>query len=436
MGAIPCSAGNRCCNGEEDLELNDLRGQVSPNVGASTDELHAPMPPSVARSGLKEQMAPPPSQGDSAKKTADCMDMASSGLADSKSLDNVLPPPADAAARPAAAPAPAEKEESAADVARPDEKPKEPEVAAAAAAPAPAEPGSAAEKTSSPAADGAEAAMPAAVQTKAVKQRRRVNGDDVRESHIMRAGSSESQTGFPARPVGCKLSQEVWDKIEKVFHYMDCDDKNLVTKEAVARHFKCAFKKISIDAMFREVDTDMSGAITGKEFADFWVGVRKSGYDEADIMAELEQLEAGGAWVDWEDGKETDGLEKQIKFPKRSFFCSLSKNAWKKCEELYHAIDKEQVGFITLESAAAFFGSEVSQSQPGHIRVSGFGGVSAKSMLNEMDVERHGRVSPQQFMEFWLQVRKSGYRNSTIIEEIELILEGNAWVDWKDERTT
>jgi len=89
---------------------------------------------------------------------------------------------------------------------------------------------------------------------------------------------------FPKRPMGCKLSQTCWDKLEELFRKMDPDGSNAVSKEEARTFFKGAFGKMSADAMFNEVDVDGSGAIDADEFLQFWISVRKHGYKEQEIM--------------------------------------------------------------------------------------------------------------------------------------------------------
>jgi len=227
---------------------------------------------------------------------------------------------------------------------------------------------------------------------------------------------------FPSRPMMCKLSAKAWQKIEECFRLMDTDHSNAVTKEEAVGFFKGAFGKLSADAFFNEVDVDGSGAITAEEFIDFWVQVRKAGYKEQEIIDELEELIQGGAWVDWHDSR--NSAKPSVKpFPRRPFFSKLSKRTWKKCEDLFNKMDPDHTMRVTPEQAAAFFKGS-------------FGKVSVEAMFNEVDELGHGVITPQQFMNFWVQVRRSGYSDKDISAELDNLLEGNTWVDWKDSRDT
>jgi len=227
---------------------------------------------------------------------------------------------------------------------------------------------------------------------------------------------------FPARPLGCRLSAGAWEKIERLFHRMDPDGSNAVTREEAKSFFKCAFGQISVDAMFNEVDVDRSGAIDAKEFVKFWIQVRKNGYSEQDILDELDELLEGGAWVDWQDGRDTDRGNKVGKFPKRPMLCRLSKQCWQQCEDLFRKIDADKSMAITHDKATAHFKAS-------------FGSVSADAMFNEIDVNHHGHITPKEWMKFWVQVRASGYKDHDIVEELEQLMEGSTWVDWKDGRS-
>lgn len=229
---------------------------------------------------------------------------------------------------------------------------------------------------------------------------------------------------FPKRPMACKLSAKTWSKLEELFRLMDEDGSNAVTREEARAFFKGAFSNLSADAMFNEVDVDGSGAITSEEFVKFWLQVRSSGYKEQEILDELGELIEGCTWRDWKDGRDTDSKKNEVKFPSRPMLCRLSQKAWSKCEELFYKIaGSEKELTITIDKAQAFFKGA-------------FGHISADAMFNEIDLNRHGVITPKEFMQFWVQVKAAGYKEKDIIEEIDSLMEGSPWVDWKDGRKT
>jgi len=227
---------------------------------------------------------------------------------------------------------------------------------------------------------------------------------------------------FPKRPLGCKLSQRAWEKMERLFNKMDPDGSNAVTREEAKSFFKCAFGQLSVDAMFNEVDVDRSGAIDSTEFSQFWIHVRKNGYGEQDICDELDELIEGGAWVDWKDGRDAEIVKRPPEFPKRPLMCRISQNCWDACRELFKKIDADGQLTITREKAGAHF-------RPA------FGSISADAMFNEVDQNHHGQITPKEWMKFWVQVKAAGYKEQDILDEIEQLMDGSTWVDWKDGRS-
>jgi Ca2+-binding EF-hand superfamily protein len=218
-----------------------------------------------------------------------------------------------------------------------------------------------------------------------------------------------------------RLSRSTWSRLEELFRKMDIDGSNAITRGKANSFFEgVAFGKISCDAMFKEVDVDGSGVVTTEEFLRFWLQVRSSGYSDAQILEEVEELLEGGAWVDWKDNRDTTSAE--VKFPKRPLFCRLSQKAWKKCEELFRLMDQERTMVITQNNALSFFKGS-------------FAKMSCDAMFNEIDENQHGVITAAEWMKFWTQVKAAGYKEATIIEEIDLIMDGGSWVDWKDNRS-
>jgi len=226
---------------------------------------------------------------------------------------------------------------------------------------------------------------------------------------------------FPKRPRMCRLSQKTWDTLKQLYEKMDQDGCQMVTKDK-AMLFFTNFKAVSVDALFNEVDVDNSGAITAEEFIDFWLQVRANGYSEDQLYEEMEQMREGGAWVDWKDSRDT-GLKKAFAFPRRPLLCRISSKVWKKVAELFIKMSEDQSA-ITLDQGTKFFSGQA------------FANVSAQAMFKEVDMLNHGTITAQEFIGFWIQVKGSGYKEQTIIEEIDLLLEGSPWVDWDDKRTT
>jgi len=212
---------------------------------------------------------------------------------------------------------------------------------------------------------------------------------------IWRPSSRAVGNPFPKRPLGCKLSAHAWSALEEMFQMMDADGSNVVTRGDACAFFKGAFAGLSAEAMFHEVAANKSSAITADEFVDFWLQVRTAGYKEKDILAEVETLMEGAAWVGWQDGRHLHQAPAKT-FPKRQLFCRLSVQTWKKCQQLFQSMDKHNTQVIAIEEAAEFFKGSFSR-------------VSAVEMFNKMDPCNHGAVTAEEFMNFWIQVKASGY---------------------------
>lgn len=259
--------------------------------------------------------------------------------------------------------------------------------------------------------------------TKESHHSNRSNGDS---RLYTREGSMKGQHAegrpFPKKPMVCKLSQQCWDKLEELFRKMDPDGSNAVSKDEARLFFKGAFGKISADAMFNEVDVDASGAIDADEFVHFWIHVRKNGYKEQEILDELDELLEGGAWVDWNDGRDTSHCV-HTQFPKRSMLCRLKQPTWNKCQQLFEKMDTDKAMILTREKAAKHF-------------TGGFSKVSVDAMFNEIDCHHHGQITAKEWMKFWTQVKTSGYSQQDILDELDNLLKGEQWVDWKDGRST
>ena len=57
--------------------------------------------------------------------------------------------------------------------------------------------------------------------------------------------------------------------------------------------------------MFNEVDDEGDGAVTFAKWIAFWENVVNSGYNEEDLLEELDSIIEGGSWVDFDDNRTT-----------------------------------------------------------------------------------------------------------------------------------
>jgi len=113
----------------------------------------------------------------------------------------------------------------------------------------------------------------------------------------------------------------------------------------------------------------------------------------------------------------------KVPFPKRPRGCKLSSQTWDRLEHLFRLLDTDSSNAVTKEEAKTFFSGAFSQ-------------LSVDAMFNEVDNDGDGTITAEEFVKFWLQVKHSGYKESDILDELEELIEGGAWVDWKDGRET
>jgi len=99
---------------------------------------------------------------------------------------------------------------------------------------------------------------------------------------------------------------------------------------------------------------------------------------------------------------------------------TLSSEARQLIDNLFGKIDEDGDGNITRQEAQKFFKS--------------FGKVNAKALFDEVDDDDNNSLSKAEFMGFWEQVRTAGYTNKEISEELQLMMDGGDWVNWKDGR--
>lgn len=102
-----------------------------------------------------------------------------------------------------------------------------------------------------------------------------------------------------------RLSPDASALVEELFRTIDCDGSGEVTRSEALRYFGDGFGKMSANAMFCEVDTDKSQAITVAEFRSFWEQVKTSGYSDDEIIEELAEMLEGGHWVDFDDKRKS-----------------------------------------------------------------------------------------------------------------------------------
>mmetsp|Transcript_41932 Transcript_41932/g.78408 ORF Transcript_41932/g.78408 Transcript_41932/m.78408 type:complete len:157 (-) Transcript_41932:33-503(-) len=102
-----------------------------------------------------------------------------------------------------------------------------------------------------------------------------------------------------------RLDASAQKSILALWDAMNTDKDNKITREEADVFFKkIRFGKLSVDAMFSEVDTNADGEINQQEWVSFWEQVKGNGYTDALIVEEVENMMKGEAWVDWLDNRD------------------------------------------------------------------------------------------------------------------------------------
>eukprot|EP00929_Paragymnodinium_shiwhaense_P041284 TRINITY_DN21464_c0_g1_i2.p2 TRINITY_DN21464_c0_g1~~TRINITY_DN21464_c0_g1_i2.p2 ORF type:complete len:142 (-),score=22.87 TRINITY_DN21464_c0_g1_i2:337-762(-) len=101
-----------------------------------------------------------------------------------------------------------------------------------------------------------------------------------------------------------RISPLMQVKIDRLWHRLAGGSGVVTRSQAAALWPSKVVGKLSIDAMFSQVDVDRDGTISKAEWDGFWSSVKRHGYSEATIMDEVDNIIDGSAWVDWRDGRE------------------------------------------------------------------------------------------------------------------------------------
>jgi len=101
------------------------------------------------------------------------------------------------------------------------------------------------------------------------------------------------------------LSDGVFNKVKALFDKIDDDGNGEITKDEANKFWKKNFAKVNAQAMFNEVDDEGDGAVTFAKWIAFWENVVNSGYNEEDLLEELDSIIEGGSWVDFDDNRTT-----------------------------------------------------------------------------------------------------------------------------------
>jgi len=101
----------------------------------------------------------------------------------------------------------------------------------------------------------------------------------------------------------------------------------------------------------------------------------------------------------------------------------MPQSLFAKLESFFNKIDVDGDGTVTLDEAIAFWGKN-------------FAKVNATAMFREVDSDGDGSITFDEWLSFWSNVLTHGYEADDLEEEVEMLLEGNSWVDFNDGRST
>jgi len=127
--------------------------------------------------------------------------------------------------------------------------------------------------------------------------------EDEEEEEKAKYSGEELQREYVKSDV--KMSEELEKLLKSFFTKLDQDGDGTVTKDEATAFWGKNFAKVNATSMFNEVDENGDEAISWDEFLAFWQNVVGSGYDEDDLLEEVQMMLEGGSWVDFDDGRTT-----------------------------------------------------------------------------------------------------------------------------------
>ena len=90
-----------------------------------------------------------------------------------------------------------------------------------------------------------------------------------------------------------------------------------------------------------------------------------------------------------------------------------------KVNEVFHSFDVDGSMSIDKEEAVKHWKGK-------------FGQLSAREFFNTVDANQDGKISLEEFVDFWKVVRAAGHSEEEINEELDNIKNGESWVGFND----
>jgi len=101
-----------------------------------------------------------------------------------------------------------------------------------------------------------------------------------------------------------RLSPDCMGKLQQLWKQLDARHRGKITFDDAVAFFK-SWSRLNAHALFDEMDVNGDAQITHNEFTDFFRCVKDSGYDEAAIEEEIDNLLDGASWVGFKHQKYT-----------------------------------------------------------------------------------------------------------------------------------
>ncbi|CAK90968.1 unnamed protein product (macronuclear) [Paramecium tetraurelia] len=96
----------------------------------------------------------------------------------------------------------------------------------------------------------------------------------------------------------------------------------------------------------------------------------------------------------------------------------LSPQLRQKALEIFKKIDVNNSGSIDKDETQKFWKAN-------------FAKVNTQALFNAVDFDKSGQITEDEWMAFWEIVKKSGYSDKEIFEELDNLMEGKAWVQFR-----
>eukprot|EP00747_Dinoflagellata_sp_TGD_P166959 gnl/TRDRNA2_/TRDRNA2_190583_c0_seq1.p1 gnl/TRDRNA2_/TRDRNA2_190583_c0~~gnl/TRDRNA2_/TRDRNA2_190583_c0_seq1.p1 ORF type:complete len:124 (-),score=35.90 gnl/TRDRNA2_/TRDRNA2_190583_c0_seq1:183-554(-) len=95
----------------------------------------------------------------------------------------------------------------------------------------------------------------------------------------------------------------------------------------------------------------------------------------------------------------------------------LNAETQKVLNELFDKVDTDNSNSMTRTEALAHWNTK-------------FAKASVDQMFGQTDEDQGQTISREEFMKYWAQVKKAGYTEKEIQEEVRLMIDGEVWKDW------